>query len=181
MNQTIHDQSLKQRMQGDTTPDISVNQAELRSSRLTDSQKKAMSRISLFTFVIGAACCLDLYWHWSTPDWRGLSTGVLGGIIGIFPSIYFALIDKKRPGMNDAGREPAKDEHVTYLVARLTIGIPSGFVLSSIVASFVPHATSACLTGFGIVGGFSLSFLPAIDNAVNRSISKYLPGNQGDE
>jgi len=45
--------------------------------------------------------------------------------------------------------------HVSYLRRRLLSGIPSGFVLSALLATYLPNSNDVLLAAAGIIGGAS--------------------------
>ncbi|MFM0203824.1 hypothetical protein PQR53_28645 [Paraburkholderia fungorum] len=131
-----------------------------------------------FTAAIVIGCAYDLWRHLLPETWRGTSTGILGGTIGAMVFVASRIIDHDKLLLSGLGRGPATKEHVGYLRGRLLFGVPSGFVLSAIVASFFPHVSDACLTAIGIVGGFSCTLLPTMAAAADAATMKYLAGNK---
>lgn len=131
-----------------------------------------------FTAAIVIGCAYDLWHHLLPETWRGTSTGILGGTIGAMVFVASSIIDHDKLLLSELGRGPATKEHVGYLRGRLLFGVPSGFVLSAIVASLFSHASDACLTAVGIVGGFSCTFLPTIAAAADAATMKYLTGDK---
>ena len=111
-------------------------------------------------------------------EWKGTSPGILGGTIGVFAFVGSRIIDHNKLLLNDIGRGPPKREHISYLRARLVLGVPSGFVMSTVVAAFAPHVSLACLTAFGILGGFSCTILPTLAAAAETAAVKYVSGNK---
>ncbi|WP_175011027.1 hypothetical protein [Burkholderia lata] len=114
----------------------------------------------------------DLYEHILPPSWRGTSTGVLGGAIGVFAFVASKLRDDERLRPTVLANEPASKEHVSYLRNRLLSGIPSGFVLSALVAAYLPSSTDALLTAAGIIGGASSTLLSTVASAVEKFFTR---------
>ncbi|WP_169742654.1 hypothetical protein [Paraburkholderia ferrariae] len=150
---------------------VDPNDQNFREQRLPDgltaSQQRASRNLLSVIAIISVVCLADFVLHWSSPDWRGLSHGVFGGIIGIFPYVYRLMLDDNSLTLNERGRGPARDGHIAYLRGRLTIGIASGFVMSSLAASFYPHCTSACLVAFGILGASSPRILENLADTIS--------------
>lgn len=154
-------------MQFHVDPNDQHFQKQRPPSGLTASQQRASRNLLSVIAIISAVCLADFILHWSPPDWRGLSHGVFGGIVGVFPYVYRLMLDDDSLTLNERGRGPAQDEHIAYLRGRLTIGIPSGFAMSSIAASFYPHCTSACLVAFGILGASSPRILESLADTIS--------------
>lgn len=128
-----------------------------------------------FAFVFAFLVVLpgyDLYEHVLPASWRGTSNGVLGGAIGVFAFIASKLRDDERLRLTVLGKEQASKEHVSYLRNRLLSGIPSGFVLSALVAAYLPSSTDALLTAAGIIGGASSTLLSTVASAVETFVTK---------
>jgi hypothetical protein len=109
----------------------------------------------------------DLFEHILPLSWRGTSNGVLGGTIGVIAFVASKLRDDERLGLTLVGKGPASKEHVSYLRNRLLSGVPSGYVLSVVVAAYWPNTTDAFLTAAGIVGGASCTFLSTATSAID--------------
>jgi hypothetical protein len=145
---------------------------------LTKQQRKWIWLFVLTIGVIIAVCICDLRKHYLPDSWHGTSTGIFGGTIGALVFIFHQIIDHETFLLSDLGRGPAKNEHLSYIQGRTIFGISSGFILSAIIASIFPSATDACLMAFGMIGGFSITFLPTMTAATDTATRKYFAGEK---
>ncbi|MEB2540118.1 MULTISPECIES: hypothetical protein [Burkholderia] len=159
-------------MQKDTTDSLATSSAQ--TYDVLNNWELGTSAVS-FVMVFALLVVLpgyDLYEHVLPPSWRGTANGVLGGAIGVFAFIASKLRDDERLRLTVLGKEPASKEHVSYLRNRLLSGIPSGFVLSALLAAYLPNSTDALLTAAGIVGGASSTLLSTVASAVETFAAK---------
>ncbi|MEW1780860.1 hypothetical protein AB0305_01550 [Arthrobacter sp. NPDC080086] len=108
--------------------------------------------------------------------WAGASAGILGGVIGGYVFVLSKIVDHENLKLSQLGRGRPQREHAAYLRSRLLLAVPSGFVMSTVMAAIVHSTSPALLTAFGILGGFSCTLLPSLANAAEAAATRYASG-----
>mgnify|MGYP003334011843 CR=1 FL=1 len=132
--------------------------------------------IAIHIFVLALAALYDLFIDpvLASHGWNGASAGVLGGLIGGYVFLHAQTVDHETFTLNARGRGRPRREHVAYIRSRLMLAVPSGFVMSTVVAATIQNPTPALLTSFGILGGFSCTLLSALALAAEAGAKRYV-------
>ncbi len=132
--------------------------------------------IAIYIVVLALAALYDLFIDpvLARHGWNGASAGILGGVIGGCVFLHSRIVDHETLTLNVLGRGRPRKEHAAYIRSRLMLAVPSGFVMSTVVASIVHNPSPALLTSFGILGGFSCTLLSSLALAAEAGAMRYV-------
>lgn len=132
--------------------------------------------IAVHIVVLALAALYDLFIDpvLARHGWNGASAGVLGGLVGGYVFLHAQTVSHKTLTLSARGRGRPRREHVAYIRSRLILAVPSGFVMSTVMAAIIQNPTPALLTSFGILGGFSCTLLSALTRAAEAGAKKYV-------